>query len=452
MKSQRIFILLLLLLLATTLASCSPGHVGGNEIAFLRDGHLWTINPDGTNAFEVFADNTTPVVGYGWSPNHQILTFRTLDADFAKTSQAKHLVSNPVTESPADLPSTLNTIGIDGGSPIPIIFSSPTLRNSNAWWNTTGNRLLYREETLMAFHSPDTVLWWVSQNDQPGGIARKLLPYSFSIPSLSPDSSRVAGISQQGLFTSMLNGTNIKYIVHGKLPGHPLFATLERVLWQPAHAQPKILYALEPSTHAVTSGTDSITVQLILNDIHGHLTTLATCTCTQFAWAPDGNYILYSAGSTFTIHNLNDGSTFSLSAEDNSVPYWSPDSQFLLLDGLHSLVLIEVKNQQQQLLLHDTNTVNTVSTSASQPATIADVNALLQPVANSVWAADSRHFLFSTRERLYWQGKPLSSGRGLYTVELDSHGQLQGPPVLVDAARDIQPGWSYEDPNTSFLF
>lgn len=100
MKSQRIFILLLLLLLATTLASCSPGHVGGNEIAFLRDGHLWTINPDGTNAFEVFADNTTPVVGYGWSPNHQILTFRTLDADFAKTSQAKHLVSNPVTNHP----------------------------------------------------------------------------------------------------------------------------------------------------------------------------------------------------------------------------------------------------------------------------------------------------------------------------------------------------------------
>ncbi len=449
MKRQRIFILLPLLLFATTLASCSPGHVGGNEIAFLRDGHLWTIDPDGSNAFEVFADDTTPVVGYGWSPNHQILSFRTLDADFAKTSQAKHLLSNPVTESPGDLPSALNTVGIDGGSPIPIIFSSPTLRNSNAWWNAAGNRLLYREETLMAIHSPDTVLWWVSQNDQPGGIARKLLPYSFSFPSLSHDSSLVVGTSQQGLFTSMPNGTNVKYIVRGKLPGHPLFATLERALWQPAHAQPEILYAIEPSTHAETSSTDSITVQLILNDMRGHLTTLASCTCTQFAWAPDGIHILYSAGSTFTIHNLSDGSSLSFSAEDSSVPYWSPDSQFLLLDGLHSLVLIAVKNQQQQLLLHNSNTA---STSASQPATTADVNALLQPVANSLWAADSRHFLFTTRNRLFWQGKPLGSGRGLYTVAINSHGQLQSSPVLADSGRDIQPGWSYEDPNTSFMF
>ena len=452
MKSQRIFIFLLLLLLATTLASCSPGHVGDNEIAFLRDGHLWTIDPDGSNAFEAFADDTTPVVGYGWSPNHQILTFRTLDVAFAKTSQAKHLISNPVTEAVGDLPSTLNTIGIDGGSPIPLIFSTPTLRNSNAWWNTTGNRLLYREETLMAIHSPDTVLWWVSQNDQPGGIARKLLPYSLSIPSLSPDSLLVAGISQQGLFTSMPNGTNLKYIVHGKLPGHPLFATLERALWQPAHAQPELLYALEPPAHAEISSADATTVQLVLNDLHGHLTTLASCTCTQFAWAPDGNHILYSTGSTFTIYNLSAGSSYSLPAEEGSVPYWSPNSQFLLLDGPHTLALIEVKNRQQQLLLRDANTASTVSTPASQAAPTADVNALLQPVANSIWAADNRHFLFSTRGRLFWQGKPLGSGRGLYRVAVDNKGQLQGPPVLVDTGRDIQAGWSYEDPNTSFLF
>ncbi len=452
MKSQRIFILLLLLVLATTLASCSPGHVGGNEIAFLRDGHLWTIDPDGSNAFEVFADDTAPVVGYGWSPSHQILTFRTLDAAFAKTPQAKHLISNPVTEAVGDLPSTVNTIGVDGGSPIPLIFSTPTLRNSNAWWNTTGNRLLYREETLMAIHSLDTVLWWVSQNDQPGGIARKLLPYSLSIPSLSPDSLLVAGISQQGLFTSMPNGTNLKYIVHGKLPGHPLFATLERTLWQPAHAQPALLYALESPAHAEISSADAITVQLVLNDLHGHLTTFASCVCTQFAWAPDGNHILYSVGSTFTIYNLSDGSSFSFSAEDGSVPYWSPDSQFLLLDGPHALALIEVNNRQQQLLLRDTNTASTVPTPASQAAPAADVNALLQPVANNVWAADNRHFLFSTRGRLFWHGKPLSSGRGLYMVAVDNKGQLQGSPALVDTGRDIQAGWSYEDPNTSFLF
>ncbi len=57
--------LIILSLLLADLAACSPGHVGSNEIAFLRDGHLWTIDPDGANAFEVAAGDT-PVVGYGW--------------------------------------------------------------------------------------------------------------------------------------------------------------------------------------------------------------------------------------------------------------------------------------------------------------------------------------------------------------------------------------------------
>src|SRR6266704_3963765 len=124
MKRQRIFILLPLLLFATTLASCSPGHVGGNEIAFLRDGHLWTIDPDGSNAFEVVADDT-PVVGYGWSPDHHIFVFRTLDEKFARTAAAKHITGDPITGLIGDLPTSLNTVGIDGGSPIPLIFSSP---------------------------------------------------------------------------------------------------------------------------------------------------------------------------------------------------------------------------------------------------------------------------------------------------------------------------------------
>jgi hypothetical protein len=450
MKHQRIFILLLLICVANA-AGCSPGHIGGNEIAFLRDGQLWTIDPDGANAFAVFTDNNTPVVGYSWSPTHQILTFRTLDATFAKTSAAKHLLSNPVTALAGDLPSTLNTIGIDGGSPIPIIFSSPDLRYSNAWWNTAGSRLIYREEITATTPSPSTVFWWASQNDQPGGIARKLLPNTYSIPSIAPDSSLVLGISKQGIFTSTLNGTNIHYIFHGILPGHPFFATLERALWQPAHQHPGILYAIESSasTRHGSSSNSSIAVELLLNDLHGHTTILAKCACTQFAWGPDGNHILYSNGPTFTIYNLIDGSSFAIDAEVGSIPYWSPDSQSLLLDGLHTLVLIKIKNQQQQLLLHD---ANTASIPASQAAPIVDVNALLQPVANSLWAADSRHFLFSTRERLFWQGKLLISGRGLYTVALDSHEQLQGTPVLVDSGRDIQAGWSYEDPNISFLF
>src|SRR5437879_11332702 len=89
MKHQHIFMLLLLLICVASTAGCSPGHVGGNEIAFLRDGQLWTIDPDGANAFEIAGDNPA-VIGYGWSPTHQLLTFRTLDADFAKTRSEEH--------------------------------------------------------------------------------------------------------------------------------------------------------------------------------------------------------------------------------------------------------------------------------------------------------------------------------------------------------------------------
>ena len=156
--------MLLLLLLAAALASCSPGHLGGTEIAFLRDGHLWTIDPYGANAFEVVADGP-PVIGYGWSPDHHILVFRTLDSSLA----SRHRATNPVTGLTGDVPSGLNTVGIDGGVPIPIIPSIPGIQHSNAWWNPAGNRLLYREEPTATTQAPGTVSWWVSQNDQPEG-------------------------------------------------------------------------------------------------------------------------------------------------------------------------------------------------------------------------------------------------------------------------------------------
>src|SRR6266571_9283359 len=439
MKPQSMIILLLLL--TTSLISCSPGHLGSNEIAFVRDGHLWTIDPDGANAFEI-VNQAVPVIGYSWSPNHQLLVFRTLDASFAKTSAGKHLVMNPLTGVPGDLPGDLNTVGIDGGTPIPIIISGSDVQHSNAWWNTSGNRLLYREETTGATTSPDTVLWWVSQNDQPVGIARKLLPRTFSIPSLASSSTTAIGNIEHGIFTTTLAGTNMQYVVHEALPGHPLPATLERVLWQPAHQQPGILYAIAASSSPSPSPSASM-VQLVLRDMHGHSTTLATCACTQFAWSPDGNSVLYSTGSTYTVLHIKDNSSFSIPAEDGSVPYWSPDSQFLLLDGLHTLLLAQIASQQQQVLLSDTSTP--AGSGTGLPGELG-VNALLSPVSNSPWAPDVQHFLFLTRGRSLWQGQHLSSGGGLYSVAIDSHGRVQGMPAIVDTGNDSQAGWSYEDP------
>jgi hypothetical protein len=450
MRQQRI-VLFVLLLLATGLAACRPGHVGSSEIAFLRDGHLWTIDPDGANAFDV-APNSTPVIGYGWSPNHQILVFRSLDSSFARSQTGKHLAINPITQSPGDLPSGLNTIGIDGGEPIPIIFSAPVTQHSMAWWSSTGTRLIYREEPAGLLQSPGAVAWWISQNDQPGGIARRFFPSSLSMPSITSDGSMAIGNNAQGIFTTTIAGTNLQYVTQGVLPGHPLPASLERVLWQPAHSHPAILYATALAASKTPTPPPSIitpiTVQLMLHDVSGHTTTIATCACTQFAWSPDGNYVLYTTGTTYTILNINGDSLLTISAEDGSVLYWSPDSRFLLLDGLHTLRLIQVANGRQQVLLSDATSPNTTSPAMTEPG----IDALLSPVSNSLWAADSRHFLFLTRARLLWQGQRLSSGAGLYTVSIDDSGQPQGTPAIVDTGNDSQAGWTYEDANTSFLF
>lgn len=446
MKQRRVFLLLLFVLAG--LASCSTGHLGSNELAFIRNGHLWTIDPNGANAFEIVAQNT-PVVDYSWSPTHQLLVFRTLDPAFAKTAASKQLTTNAITGQVADSPSTVNTIGIDGGSPIPIMLSSPTVQYSNPLWNSTGTRLLYRQGPT-GTQTPGKTFWWASQNDQPEGIAAKVLPTSNARLSLSYIDSSAIGISTTGIFTVSLTDTNMRFLVPGPIQGHPLPAALERVLWQPQHAQPSLLYArLAPSktTQPTSSKTAEILpeVQLMLHISDGQEEVIATCTCAQFAWSPDGNTVLYSSGTKDTLLNITTHTSFDIPVEESGVPYWSPDSKFLLLDGTHTLQLVRVADQQQQVLLSDGLTGN-------ESMAIAGVNALLQPVPNSLWASDSSHFLFLTHNRLLWQGHTLSPGKGLYTVIIDAHGQPQGTPVVVDPGNDTQAGWTYQDENTSFLY
>jgi hypothetical protein len=447
MKQQSLVILLLLLL--SSLTACSPGHLGSTVIAFIRNGHLWTIDPNGANAFEIVAQDT-PVVGYSWSPTHQILAFRTLDADFAKTSAAKHLTNQPMTGLIEDTPSVENTIGVDGGTPIPIAFSSPTISYSNTIWNTSGTRLLYHQMIQGVQSNPITSQWFISQSDQPGGIALKSLPASYSIPSFSYLGQRplVLGNGDRGIFTTALTGTNVQYLTHAPLLGHPLPASLERILWQPTHQDRSFLYAAIVSQQGIV--TNRPTVQLILGTVDGHTTTLATCACTQFAWSPDGNSVLYSTGTTYTILNLQKAMSWNVTAEEGSVPYWSPDSQFLLLGGMHTLQLLSIAKQHQYTLLSDDKASKLELGSFS--GNLSSPSALLQPVPNSIWSADSRHFLFLTYNRLQWQSHPLHRGKGLYTVAIDNDGHPQGTPTLVDAGNDSQAGWTYQDANTSFLY
>jgi hypothetical protein len=451
MRKQRV--IFLLLLLCTFIASCSPGHLGSNVLAFIRNGHLWTSDPDGANAFEVVAQDAS-VVGYTWSPTHQILSYRILDTDFAKTSVAKHLSANSTTGLITDTPSTLNTIGVDGGTPISIAFSSPDIRYSNAAWNANGTRLLYRQTATSFSGNPSHANWWISQNDQPGGIAIKSLPGSYSIPSLSyvTQHYQALGNSSNGLFTTSLAGTQLHALTSEPLPGHPLPASLERILWQPGHQDHAFLYARTLSANdAPSTGTSAapLSVQLVIQSLSGQLSPVSTCTCTQFSWSPDGNSILFTAGTKNTILNIQNNASFSFDVENGSVPYWSPDAAFLLLDAPHGLVLVNVSTKQQISLLKDSQPQENLQPVQGDRLT---TSTLLQPIANSLWAADSRHFLFLTHDRLLWQGKLLHPGKGLYTVSIDTAGHPQGDPTVVNTGDDTQAGWTYQDPNTSFLY
>lgn len=450
---KQCYLVILLLLLLNSLTACSPGHLGSTIIAFLRNGHLWTIDPNGANAFEIVAQDT-PVVGYSWSPTHHMLTFRTLDTDFAKTSTAKLLTSQPIMGLIEDSPSVENTIGVDGGMSIPIAFSNLQINYSNALWNPDGTRLLYRQTIQGAPSNPLTAQWFIAQNDQPGGIALKSFPASYSIPSFSYLSQHalVLGNNDRGIFTTTPAGTNLHYLLRNPLPGHPLPASLERILWQPAHQDHSFLYAASiPSPSAQPSNAaDRPLVQLILSTVDGHSTTLTTCTCTQFAWSPDGNSVLYSTDTTDTILNLQKGSSWNIPVEDGSIPYWSLNSQFLLLDGPHTLQLLSIVKQHQDTLLHgDQTSMQQLGDLSTHPSS---ARALLQPVPNNVWASDSRHFLFLTHNRFLWQNHRLHTDNGLYTVAIDDDGHRQGSPTLVDAGNDSQAGWTYQDANTSFLY
>ncbi len=427
------------------LAACSPGHLGSSEIAFIHAGHLWTIDPSGANAFQAVAQDTS-VVGYSWSPTHQILVFRTLDEQFAKTAMARQLTTNAITGQVADAPSVVNTVGVDGGNAIPIMLSDPRVQYSNPMWNTAGTRLVYRQEATSS-NLPGNAMWWASQNDQPNGIAARVLPSSESLLSLSYTDSSAIGITKSGIFTASLTGISARFLVSGSLAGHPLPAALERVLWQPQHAQQLLLYAKAASPKQATGqfSETALLIQLVLRIPNGQEKTLATCDCIQFAWSPDGNTVLYSTGQKDMLVNVTTGSTFSFPVEGDSVPYWSPNSKFLLLDGSHTLQLVDVVGHQQRILLSDGATPD-------ESTIVAGVNTLLQPVPDSLWASDSEHFIFLTRDRLHWQGQMLRSGKGLYTVTIDAHGQSQGIPDVVDTGDDTQVGWSYQDANTSFLY
>ncbi len=430
MKAFRLFFCLLLLCL--NLAACAPGHSGDNLVAFVRAGQLWTSDPNGTNASAIVQQDQ-PVLSFSWSPTHQLLTFRTLDSSFS---------TNQIPPNTPDLPSAIQTVGVDGGSPVTLIEGQKGFQHSNAFWSSDGNRLIYRESSYPNTN-PDAVLWWLSQNDQPSGIARHLLPSSLSLPSINTTQKRtLLSTPATGIYITDLTGQHLQSLLPGPLPGHPLSASLERALWQPATLNPAVLYATEALQHASNSDAP-LKIHLVLHLSQHRERTLSTCTCTQFDWSPDGKSILTADGKTFTILDTTGQIRLTVQAEPQSIPSWSPDGRFLLLDSSQALSLVNLQNGQVQRLLG--------SLPATEPTSPRyGVNTLLQPTPNSPWSPDGHSFLFLTHGRTSW-GK-VKLNEGLFTASLDANGRIQHLPVMIAQGKITQMGWSYQAAESSFLY
>src|SRR5690242_12083750 len=69
--------LVLIGLLPVWLLSGCALHPGADEVAFLRGGRLWLVNPDGTGLVRASGGG---VVSFAWSPDHHQLVFRTASA------------------------------------------------------------------------------------------------------------------------------------------------------------------------------------------------------------------------------------------------------------------------------------------------------------------------------------------------------------------------------------
>jgi hypothetical protein len=442
-------LILILLVLSSILAACSPGSTGSSLIGFVRDGTLWTVDPNGANAFAIVGSGPR-VIDFSWSPTHQLLAYRTLDPDFAKSVEGRLLKLSPLSGSPGDVPGELNTLGVDGGTPLPLAFSSPKIRYSDPTWINNGSRLLYRVTPLNPAGSFQGINWYISQNDQPGGIARKPLPASYAFPSSSYESANyhVLGYNDNGVFSSTLDGKQVNTIAETTLAGHPLPATLERILWRPGQKDQEFLYAETVPTFAPQVG-DALVVQLVLRSLTGKRTALTSCQCKQFAWSPDGRYVLFGTDQGYSLLNVQTKAIWEVPVYEQSIPYWSPDGQFLLIDGEHTLQLLTPASKQQQILLSDGHTNQSPPENLSA---LPSPEALLNAVSNSPWSTDSRHLLFLTRDRVQWQGQALTTGPGLYTATVNDKGQIQDRPALTAQGKITQAGWTYQDANTSFLY
>ncbi len=416
--------LLALCCLATLFAACSV-QPGGDLLAFVRDGNLFVVAPDGSDLREIAARD---IVGGAWSPDHHQLVFRAgQDAFTASASlEPSDTGSNP------DAVSDLYIASISGGAPLRITPDASVFARSDAWWNPDGNRLLYREE----YDAPQTApVYIVSQSDQPVGIARKAVSDIVSVPVLSADGSQVAGIDITGNLRLGAPGQTGKIVAKNVLLALPGSNRPARVLWQP-HTQ-ALLYPI-----ASPGG-----ITLVLRDPKGSTRTIGTVpVLLDAAFASDGKHLLIQTPQDFQLWPIGNASQAAWRVAESdplALPWWSPDGSKLLLQNNVGWRLVDVATGTVMPLLASTSDSPSQITSSTR----------WYPAAGSPWSPDGTRMVFASTAAGSWQSHTLpvpKGAAGIYVARIAGAASSAQPSLL--ASGNVRaPTWSYLDPSTVFL-
>jgi hypothetical protein len=415
---------LALALLSALLASCAF-QPGGEQIAWQSGSQLWVANPDGSNARQIAPRE---VAGYAWSPDHHELTFRYSAA-----------ANPPLAGAPwaaPETPSEIAVVSISGGQATQITPSGGGQARSDAWWNPDGNRLLYREYSPGA---PLAAIYYDSQNDQPIGIARKVVLNAATLPTLSPDGMRVAVIDPDGAVRVGAPAQAGSVVARGAALTLPGTGRPARLLWRPGHDQ--LLY---PTAGA---GADATTLRL-LDLASGKDSALTSLTdLRDVAFSPDGALLLLDTASGMLLWPVGENAPRGVIAENDPLAqaFWSPDGRWILVDDSAGLRLYSAASGwREQAALTYASPLSAPAISATTP---------WRPATANPWSPDGTAFVFASGPA-QWQGArlatPTSGSAGVYVERIGASGP-SGAPALIASGGVTAPSWGYSDPSTVLL-
>jgi hypothetical protein len=416
--SRRARIPLLMALLLALVAGCAY-RPGGDALAFLRDGSLYTIQPDGANLHQIANGD---IVSYSWSPSRQQLVYRAASPFPSNRGQS------PLENAP-DLSGNLSVVGVNGGSTLPITPDASSLVRSDAWWNPNGNRLLYAERFPTADGLDSATEYVVSQADQPLGIASKSISDAATLPALSADGAQVARINAQGDLLLGAPGASGQTVASGALRQLPDTSRVGRVLWRPRTND--LLYA--------TAAADTA-IQVMLRSGNGATRSLGTVTgMLDACFSPDGAWLLVRTTERFSVWDARSPGSERYewaNSDQTAIPYWSPDSKRLLVFDAAAATLVDLDRK-----------VTTRVLAYAQPYQARQGAPYWRPAPGGPWSPDGASVVFMAAARDSWNGAQLTPG--LYVARIGASGASNAR--LIDSGADEAPLWSYLDPSASFL-